>query len=572
MKIGIYLMYEPHYSFSIKGEGLGRYLANLIQIMLKSGCKVCVACPTWVTGAVKELCDEYNFSSDDIEFVTPRSEPVLWRLLKWKHRARSTKKRTSFKDKIYQASYSMAERMVDLLVAVKSNLITVLLVIAAVLAGIVSVPLLILLAVLRLISLMIFGIFKLFKIDISSKVNLKRSIIDRVPGLKGFISMLRSNHIGTRVSEKLRMDSARSVLKRINAMKQPADVWYCPMAYWPEFAAVPGVGVTCFPDITPSWFSADFADLGVRPAVDNVRKTVDKCKYFITYSEYQKNSILSANLGVDKAHIVSIPLAVNDTFHDIDVRKSLGKFFPDACVNMYARSLLGKMLYEHALPEVKKYLYTKPNAFSFNDIKYVFYSSQCRPNKNILTLIKAYEYLLREKEATFKLVLTCYPAHVASVNQYIFEHRLQFDVLCFHMVSNQQLAALYACADLVVNSTIFEGGFPMTFAEGMAVGTPSVMGTIPQVTDVTDQFDMSDCLFDPFDYKDMAEKILYGVQNREKLYQKQLPLYNSLVTSTEEEYGKDYIDAFKYFIELDKAEKAEHTARNKFLDGVDSAD
>ena len=35
--------------------------------------------------------------------------------------------------------------------------------------------------------------------------------------------------------------------------------------------------------------------------------------------------------------------------------------------------------------------------FDFSDVRYIFYASQNRPHKNILNLIKAYEYILRKK-------------------------------------------------------------------------------------------------------------------------------------------------------------------------------
>lgn len=568
MKIGIYLAYAPHFKISMKNEGLGRYLANLIKILDSNGCKVCIACPTWMIEPVKELCDEYNFSIENLEFVNPSAEPILWKLLKKKN-IKVTKPRISLKTRIFQASYSTAENMLALLAVLKSDVAALFLGIGIVILGIISLPFAMVYYVIRLIWKLIRLVFKFFKIDLSSKHDLKRSIMNKIPGLNSIINTLYANHIGEKTAERIRMDAVKSIFKRIKAMKVPADIWYSPMAYWPEFSKIPGIGVTCFPDISPAWFPVDFSNGGMLTAVEHVRDTVKDCKYFIVYSEYQKEAVLSANLGIEKNHIKSIPLAINDTLQDVDASDTLGKYFPDA-VKKYARNLLNGSLFSHAPDVSRGYLLSNFNTFSFKDIKYIFYSSQCRPNKNIITLIKAYEYLLREKEATFKLVLTCNPLHGQEVYSYIMTHRLQYDVLCFHMVSNQQLAALYACAELVVNPTLFEGGFPMTFSEGMAVGTPSVMGTIPQVTDVVEKYDLEDCLFDPFDYKDMASKIQYGIQNRDSIYKKQLPLYKSLVVSTEEEYGKDYINAFEYFIELDKSEKAWRSADHQHDDHADN--
>lgn len=567
MKIGIYLAYKPYNGYSLKGEGLGRYLIKLISNLHGQGCEISVACPLWLTDAMEELFRENNFSLDNVEFITPRSDSVLWKYVSRKKK-RSRKRKRSFYECFYNTSYSLAENAVSLLSNIRSNLILILLLILSAVAGIILLPFGIVFGLFWAISKLFCQMFK-----IEHSVGGLKSLIKRAITLNGrltnMLAAFRGQGLSEVASESIRMDAVKSMKKRMSAMKKPVDVWYSPMAFWPEISELPGVTVTCFPDITPALFAQDFTNLDIVKSLEEIRSTVRNSKYFIVYSKYQKDQILAANLGVDKDHIVPIPLFVNNTLEDVKVCDHMNRYFNNPS-KIFSKSLMNSLI-SHAPADVQVYLNTYNNSFSLKDMKYIFYSSQCRPNKNIITLVKAYEYLLRKKEVSFKLVLTGAYSSIPLINDYIHSHRLQYDILSFHMVSNQQLAALYACADLVVNPTIFEGGFPMTFAEGMAVGTPSVMGTIPQVTDVTDQFDMSDCLFDPFDYKDMAEKILYGVQNREKLYQKQLPLYNSLVTSTEEEYGKDYIDAFKYFIELDKAEKAEHSARNKSIDGIDSA-
>lgn len=554
MKIGIYLAYKPYANYNLKSEGLGRYLIKLITFLKQQECEIAVACPLWLENALEELFEENNLSINDVEIITPRADSVLWKLLSRETHKKSGSRR-GLKELLFNASFTIVENIISLLVVIKSNFIAIILGILLLAVGIILSPLMIIAGILWLI-VKLFS--KLIKIDLSSKSGIKQ-FLEKILSFGGKVTRMYNsirNTIANTASEKIRLDAVASIIKRIRSMKHPADVWYSPMAFWPEFGSIPGVTVTCFPDITPSLFPVQFTGLNIAKDVDDVRETVKKGKYFIVYSEYQKEQILAANLGIDRNKIISIPLSVNDTMQDINVKAYFGQDFDDS-VHLFSRKIL-ETLEVHSLDEVRGYFCTPFNHFSFKNIKYVFYSSQCRANKNMMTLIKAYEYLLRKKEVSFKLIITGNLNHRPELKKYVFDNRLQYDILSLSNVSNQQLAALYSCAEVIVTPTIFEGGFPMTFAEGMSVGTPSVMGAIPQVTDVTEEYDMEDCIFDPFDYKDMAEKILYGVENREKIYKKQLLMYNNFVRETNDNFGKEYINAFKYFIELDKKDKCNH--------------
>ena len=166
-------------------------------------------------------------------------------------------------------------------------------------------------------------------------------------------------------------------------------------------------------------------------------------------------------------------------------------------------------------------------------------------------MIKAYEYLLREKFISHKLFLTCSLEKGAEIGRYINEHRLQNDVVCFYNVPAQTLAALYACADLVVNPTLYEGGFPFTFGEGMSVGTPSLMSRIPQTQDVLEPAGLEEIMFDAHDWRDMADKMAYWLPRLDELYEKELPLYRELAKRTPDVVAADYLRAFEDFMRLD---------------------
>ena len=75
--------------------------------------------------------------------------------------------------------------------------------------------------------------------------------------------------------------------------------------------------------------------------------------------------------------------------------------------------------------------------------------------------------------------------------------------------------------------------------------------------EVMQDADMSDYLFDPYDYMDMADKIEKGLQNRVELLEKERNIYSKLSGRTWEDVCKEYIQAFQYFINRSKNEDVE---------------
>ena len=185
--------------------------------------------------------------------------------------------------------------------------------------------------------------------------------------------------------------------------------------------------------------------------------------------------------------------------------------------------------------------------FDLENIRYVFYSSQVRPHKNFLNLIKAYKKVLREKFVNVKLITTADLKQAPEVYDYIVQHRLQNDVLSFYNVPSKVLAALNARAICAVNPTLFEGGFPFTFLEAYTVGTPSIMSNIPMTTEqISDEELQKTMLFDPYSVDDMVNKIEWGIRNSEKLFELQNKLYIQMKQRTWADAASDYIKVLDY--------------------------
>lgn len=557
MKIGFYMAYAPYVKeFSLKKEGLGRYLSFLLKAFGDNGDEVVIACPRWCLSAVDELLEENNVSRDHIEFVVPKSDPAIYKiymLLKRKIKAEKPRK----KNKMKNATYKLFGRIVDSIFSTFSILKMVLILLTLSAIGIIFIPIIIILLFITLMYL-VMKLFLLFlkrnskKISLKSK--LKQVIINNVI-LCFLYNMIREASLRQEFQEKIRYASSLEIIRKVNYMKKNPDIWYCHTAFWAEFCDIKGTKVVCVPDLVTAEFPFPFSRGEFTDVTEKVKRTIEKSQYFITYSDYLKNSLLINRFGKNDKNCFIIQHAQNNMLPYIDLSEYFsGKNFYGDVNECFVKDVLFKGLLNHMVC-LDQYISdgVPLDVITLRDMKYIFYPSQARGNKNILTLLKAYKYLLREKSVQIKLFLTCDYRKDEELKQFIYEERLQYDILSFVNVSNQELASLYFGAQLVVNPTFYEGGFPFTFGEGMSVGVPSIMSNIPQNTEVLRKLDnekYEQWLFDPTDPMELAEKISFGLQNIGDLYLKQKCIYDQLNQRTWKDVGNEYAEAFKTILEM----------------------
>jgi glycosyltransferase involved in cell wall biosynthesis len=300
--------------------------------------------------------------------------------------------------------------------------------------------------------------------------------------------------------------------------------WYAPAAFWPMFNSIRAPRLMCVPDIVLSEFPVAFSDLGgaVVKAYDDVRTSVSGGSDLVTYSNHIKWETLVKKADVDPSNIWVVPHASSTLSHHTTITG-----FDDneaASVSLSRARAVGALATATGLSYVS---HLKSMEFSF-----LFYASQFRPSKNAITLLRAYEYLLRKRYVKHKLVLTGHGEYEA-VRSFIERYDLGNDVLCLYGLTEPELAAFYKCADLAVNPSLSEGGMPFTFTEALSVGTPVVMGDIEVTREVlTDPALCEATLFDPYDWRDMAYKIEWALQNRDALYLQQRQFFDVLAKRT----------------------------------------
>lgn len=321
-------------------------------------------------------------------------------------------------------------------------------------------------------------------------------------------------------------EEAEALLDIINKMQQ-IKVWYSPTPFSPWFNKIKVPILICVPDVVLIDFPIGFATHGNdEQRFLDVEQCIRSGQYFLTYSEHIKQHTLMAHYAIDanKVHVVH------------HAPNNLSRWITFSGPNEQ-ENRVGSLLFCHTLLERALYKATSlgygARGFTNTSIKFLFYASQVRATKNILTFLRAYNYLLRNRYITHKLILTGHPHSRREVWEFVDNHGLSKDVLFLYGLNNQELAACYKLADLAVNPSLSEGGFPFTFSESLSVGTPVVMARIPVTTEIiTDTSLQNMMLFDPYRWEDVASRIEWALNNKQTLLEAQMPFWNTLSKRT----------------------------------------
>ena len=531
MKIGIFLGYGPQ--TILNKEGLGRYLATLIKGLVDKGQQITIAMPKWLIHSFELLAEDFQIDLESIEFIIEYNTPVIWQM--YVKRLERRRPRRNLKRKLLISSLGFGEFCFGILLSTTNFFVLCLLGLLALAVGIVLLPFL-------LVAIVLYGIYILIsfiknKEKIRAK-NIFNKFEDLVKSIKG-----REYNFYSKVFHKVLENVQDRLIQRINKKSKEIDIWYSPGIFWPCFNDIKGAKAINVPDLVVMDYPMHwYKQPGMIDASIQCEKTIIEGRNFITYCNYVKEELLVKRYAKDGDNISVIPHMVNDMsqYVEIDAQVAAKIASTDIFTKAFCRTMIEQAKVN--ILQIQDYI----RDFNFQNVRYIFYSSQARPHKNLINLLKAYQYVLRKRYGKVKLFITGDLYREKETKDYIVDNKLQYDVLCFYSVNAQQLAALYHEAELVVNPTLYEGGFPFTFAEGMSVKTPSIMSNIPQVKEVMGD-GLNECLFNPFDYMDIADKIIWGLENKEALYEMQLPLFQKLCERNVGCYIGEYIDTFQKF-------------------------
>ncbi|MES2934137.1 MAG: glycosyltransferase [Pseudomonadota bacterium] len=520
-KYGIYLAYPP--TTDLRNEGLGRQLAEFLKAAQERGdIRFVIACPSWMRSSLADLFVSKSIHFDSFEFLSPTTKPLILaiyeRYTAFKNRPNRRGVLLSvmpfFREQFARVQI-WAERKIVGTRSLASLLLLALSGIPILAVGVVSAALLLTI----LLPLYFFG----RNMGIAAhKIFTFKALSDRI----GLVLRQPKEDSGVMRWYRLMLEAEISLLHDMINGRRDISAWYSPTAFWPHFHKIKAPRLMCVPDVVLADFPVGFAPLGGGRRLEAFRaieQAIRGGEFFVTYSDEIKWRTLVHRYQVEHTAIHVIAHGANRLDSLVTVSG-----FPD---NETATETLCRNFFQSALSKARGI--ANAGIYGGNEVRFLFYASQFRPNKNIISLLRAYEHLLKRRYIGHKLVLTGIPEMVPEVAQFILEHNLANDVLCLHGLSEYELAACYRLADLAINPSLSEGGCPFTFCEALSLGTPVVMARIAVTEEViTDPQLQTLMFFDPYDWQDMAVRIEWALQNLSMLKAQQMPVYEKLIRRT----------------------------------------
>jgi len=524
--IGLILVLPP--SILREAEGLARHLALLLKGFQEKKIKAIILHPLWLRNDLIELCNaqKIQIEKDIIEFLSPSTFPPIYILENYLSKIITSLhkfERGNFLKVLIILETRIEKKLPKILI--RSNLSKILIIFFFVL-----------LAVLTYGCLNIFYLCFQYFIKITKYILLNLSKKEKIKEIIDNFSKKLQYYYFTLAIELLN-DQSKKVASLTNNIEYSGG-WIIMNPFWPEVPKMVQNSAIILPDIvfheTPVGYICNYNDLPdfhLRRRA-NIGEALHNCREVIVYSEYVKEKHLISFLGQDKiTHVV--PHA------PIDMSEYLKIFTPFCDLTKYAKKdLCLQIAHDYLKTLSDEWLFD----FDLDGVKFLMYTSQLREHKNFMNLFKAYNIILREKYYPIKMIITAKDIlKTKNFVNFITKNGLCRDIIILPNLPNKVMAAFCHLATLAVNSTLFEGGFPFTFSEAMSVGTPSLLSKIPVVEEViTDPNMQSYMLFDPYNLDEIVEKICWGIDNRDTLYQIEKPLYDEMKKRTWGDVATDY--------------------------------
>ena len=492
--------------------------------------------PSWSREMLQQLFEAEQVSEERFEIITPQGKPYALRCFElWSEFRSASRKEFN----LMQRSGNAMEAFMALLWKRQTtravsiyNPMTLLLFLCEVVTTIALLLPLGLLVLPLLLSIFLHRLLKPLRIHLGKFVHRFSNIL---------ISP-QSDAWVLRLYDEMQRVEVQRMQKEIDEISG-IRAWYCPTAFWPSFNNIKAPRLMCVPDVVLADFPVGFSSIGgdqLLKSFEKITHTIREGDHFITYSDSVKWETLVDRHLVSASKVSVIQHAPSDLSRWIKVN---GLPDAEASCRHYCQTLLLTALQRSTNPNYSKTFYN-------GNVQFLFYASQFRPNKNVLTLLRAYEYLLRKRYITHKLFLTGNPAHTPEVGNFVLTHRLENDVLFLPGLSAPELAACYKLASLAVNPSLSEGGCPFTFTEALSVDTPVVMARIPVAEEVLTAPELQEVtFFDPYDWQDLASRIEWALENREELLKVQRKTYAKLSKRTWTDVAAEYLHLLDHHCE-----------------------
>jgi glycosyltransferase involved in cell wall biosynthesis len=537
----------------LKGEGILTVVAELIKAAtLRPDTHVVVAMAKWTEDSFKNLLRDHRISLDHVDFVTSRQRlPLLVRLRWFLYMRPKRPRRPSLFTRIKKAILAIPGVPFlwgKLWAAVRASLRKALATDSFLVAGPYALLVLALLLSFGPPLLLLWGIQKLLlqnflahKLWTGLHIVYRHGVTNKIQAMRTrWFQWLSWAHTAV-VEDEFRL------LARAAHARTDVPVWY---VLHPGNVQAREIGrpiVVAVPDFVYADFPTVFADYIKPEVIERIGDLVGHAHAMVTYSDYVRQAHVVRHLGRELEATYVIPHAAMDLRPHLTgaIKQYDGRSRPAALAlaRDFVRSEFRAPSWTHNLPA--SYL----RSFPFDEVDFLFVSSQIRPHKNYLNLFRAFEIVLRRKHLNLKLFFTGRmndeTPTTAILRDFVGRAHLELDIISIPGMPPEVHAAFYHLAKLTVVPTLFEGGFPFPFTESLSVDTPALMSSIP-VTRETVPPDLARVtLFDPYDVNDIADRIAWGVCHRQELLTMQKPFYAMLRRRTWDRVLEEYLDVFR---------------------------
>jgi glycosyltransferase involved in cell wall biosynthesis len=522
---GIFLAYGP--TVDLRKEGLGRLLGAFLKAAAtREDVRFVIACPQWLKRNLLAFCESEGIPAKAFDVVSTEGLPFVLRLYlayldrKSKPSGRSRLNRAL---KRLQGFGVQHRKYVEgRIVAARSAIPLFAVVIYATSLGVLLLPLVAFAWVSRTVLRALLRAARIVRLFLGSAA---------VRGL-ALVHDHGEESLELRLYRTMEDMETQRIRKSIDGLRH-VSAWFSPTAFWPAFNNIAAPRLLCVPDVVPTEFPIGFSrESDLLKSFDSVERTIRNGHHFVTYSARVKWNTLVDRYSVNPEDVTVVPHACWDLSGWIKVSGFLDE---DCATRTYCESLL-----QRALGRAGTDGYVQ--GLRSGSLRFLFYPSQFRPNKNVVVLLQAYEHLLRERFIHHKLILTGDPNRYPPVSDFVREHGLSNEVLFLHGLTTPELAACYYLADLAVNPSLSEGACPFTLTEALSVDTPVVMARISVTEDVVRNPALREMmLFDPYDYLDVSTRIEWALRNHESLLSAQREAYAQLRQRTWRDVVDEYV-------------------------------
>ncbi|YAI81845.1 MAG: glycosyltransferase family 4 protein [cyanobacterium endosymbiont of Rhopalodia sterrenbergii] len=146
------------------------------------------------------------------------------------------------------------------------------------------------------------------------------------------------------------------------------------------------------------------------------------------------------------------------------------------------------------------------NSINYNfSIPYLLFVSTLEPRKNVITLIKAFDYLKEQHKIPHNLILIGQKGwKYQSIFEAIKNSKYQQSIYYLNYLSNESLAFFYSQTEAFIYPSFYEG-FGLPVLEAMTLGSPVITSNTSSLPEIAGDAAL---LINPNDFLELAEAIL----------------------------------------------------------------